>query len=170
MTTGALRLPDRQLEAVLGHEVGHHAELHPLISSLTWWLQLPSVPLRALLRGLRRLIATTAARLGGIGKPVGVVLLALLWIVTFQVLWLVWVADVLAAFVSRGTEFAADARAVGFGYGPDLLEAYATLGTASVTPKGRWQRLTDYHPPMEERIERIEERLAQGPGVAYSLR
>lgn len=166
VTTGALRLPGDQLEAVLGHELGHHSELHPLISSLTWWLQLPAVPLKALLAWLRRLIAATAERLGGIFKPVGVVLLVVLWIVTFQVLWLVWVADVLAAFVSRRTEFAADASAVGWSYGPDLLEAYATLGTASAAPKTRLERLTDYHPPMQERIQRIQAQLAEAGGRA----
>lgn len=36
VTTGALRLSDSQLEAVPGHELGHHSELHPLISTLTW--------------------------------------------------------------------------------------------------------------------------------------
>jgi Zn-dependent protease with chaperone function len=41
VTTGALRLPEAGLEAILAHELGHHSELHPWISALTWWLQLP---------------------------------------------------------------------------------------------------------------------------------
>src|SRR4051812_182964 len=30
VTTGALRLPDDQLEAILAHELGHHRGLHPI--------------------------------------------------------------------------------------------------------------------------------------------
>src|ERR687896_2342769 len=80
-TTGALRLPDRQLEAVLAHELGHHTELHPWLSAFTWWVQLPAVPLKALLAALRRAIGGTAARIGGLARPFGVGLLLLLWIV-----------------------------------------------------------------------------------------
>jgi Zn-dependent protease with chaperone function len=153
-TTGALRLPDHQLEAVLAHELGHHTELHPWISAFTWWVQLPAVPLKALLAALRRAIGGTAARIGGLARPFGVVLLLLLWIVTIQLLWLVWVADVLAAWIARRTEFAADARAVEFGYGPALLEAYAKLG-GTEEPKGRLARLVDFHPPMAERVASV---------------
>jgi len=166
-TTGALRLPDAQLEAVLAHELGHHSELHPWISAFTWWLQLPAVPLKALLAALRRAIGGTAARLGGLARPIGVVLLVLLWIVTIQVLWLVWVADVLAAWIARRTEFAADARAVEFGYGPALLEAYAKVG-APEQPKGRLARIVDFHPPMSQRVARVREAMSglgyPGPG------
>jgi STE24 endopeptidase len=154
VTTGALRLQDDQLEAVLAHELGHHSELHPWISAFTWWLQLPAVPLKALLAWMRTTIGRVAARFGGLARPIGVVLLVLLWIVTIQVLWLVWVADVLAAWIARRTEFAADARAVEFGYGPALLEAYGRLG-GSEAPKGRLVRLVDFHPPMAERVARI---------------
>jgi Zn-dependent protease with chaperone function len=164
VTTGALRLPDEQLEAVLGHELGHHTELHPLISALTWWLQLPAVPLKAVLRVLRGGISRTAARFGGLARPVGVVLLVLLWIVTFQVLWLVWIADVLSAYVARRTEFAADARAVDFGYGDELLTAYDRLGGSEVEEKTRLQRLTDFHPPMVDRIGAVRERMAAAAG------
>ena len=59
-------------------------------------------------------------------------------------LWLVRVADVLAAWIARRTEFAADARAVEFGYGPGLLEAYAKLGGPE-DRKGRLARLVDFH-------------------------
>jgi Zn-dependent protease with chaperone function len=160
VTTGALRLPEHELEAILAHELGHHRELHPLISALTWWLQLPAVPLKALLRALRRLVAGVAARFGGLARPIGVVLLVLLWIVAFQLLWLVWVADVLTALVARRSEFAADAEAVRFGYGAALLEAYETLGQPE-HPKSRLERLTDFHPPMSERVERVREQLGR---------
>jgi STE24 endopeptidase len=160
VTTGALHVPERQLEAILAHELGHHTELHPWISALTWWLQLPAVPLKAILRAMRRAIATIAARLGGLARPVGVVLLILMWIVAFQILWLVWIADVLAAAVARRTEFAADARAVDFGYGKPLLEAYEMIGQGG-EPKSGLARLADFHPPMSERVGRVRARLDQ---------
>ena len=162
-TTGALRLRDRPLGAVLAHELGHHTELHPWISAFTWWLQLPAIPLKVLLTGLRRAIGGTAARIGGLARPIGIVLLALLWVVTIQVLWLVWVADVLAAWIARRTEFAADARAVEFGYGTALLEAYAKLGGPE-EPKGRLACLVDFHPPMAERVRRVRESMS---GLGY---
>ena len=157
VTTGALELPDRELEAILGHELGHHTELHPIISALIWWLSLPALPLKAALRFMRRLIATVGSRLGGIFRPVGLVLVALLWVVTFQLLWLVWVADVLSAMVARRTEFAADARAAEWGYAPALLEAYARLDHGG-EPASRLERMMDSHPPMSERIARIRGR------------
>ena len=162
-TTGALRLPHPLLEAVLAHELGHHTELHPWITAFAWWVQLPAVPLKALLAALRRAIGGTAARFGGLARPIGVVLLVLLWIVTIHVLWLVWIADVLAAWIARRTEFAADARAVEFGYGPALLEAYAKLGGAE-EPKARLARLGDSHPPMAERVARVRESMS---GLGY---
>jgi Zn-dependent protease with chaperone function len=160
VTTGALRLPEPELEAVLGHELGHQTELHPTISAMTWWLSLPAVPLKAALRFLQRLIAAVAGRLGGLARPVGIVLAALLWIVAVQLLWLVWVADVLTAAIARRTEFDADAAAVDWGYGAQLLAAYDVLG-AGEQPKGRLARLADHHPPMDERIVRIRERIGR---------
>jgi hypothetical protein len=74
---------------------------------------------------------------------------------------------VLAAWIARRTEFAADARAVEFGYGPALLEAYARLGGPEA-PKGRLGRLVDFHPPMTERVARVRASLVglgyPGPG------
>ena len=57
VTDRALRLPEPQLEALLAHELGHHRGLHPLATTLVWWLALPGEALAkvySLLRGLAR--------------------------------------------------------------------------------------------------------------------
>ena len=121
-----------------------------------------AVPLR---RSSQDCAARSAAppHASGAWCPDGVILFVLLWIVTIQVLWLVWAADVLAAWVARGTESAADARAVEFGYGPTLVEAYAKLGGPEQR-KGRLARLVDFHPPMPERVARVR---ASMSGLGY---
>ena len=53
---------------------------------------------------------------------------------------------------------------VEFGYGPALLEAYAKLG-GHEEPKGRLARLVDFHPPMEERVERVSAELSGTPAL-----
>jgi Zn-dependent protease with chaperone function len=155
VTTGALGFDERQLEAVLAHELGHHRELHPAITGLAWWLSLPAVPLKAALRFLRLLIGAIVQRLRGLLRPFAYLIVGVLWLVTIQLLWLVWVADVLSAAIARRTEFVADGWAVEWGYAPALLDAYEELGAVD-DPPGRLAKLMAQHPPMTERVARIE--------------
>ena len=64
MTTGALELPDEQLEAILAHELGHHRGLHPVMTAIVWWLSLPGVALAAIYRLMRRAVSSWGAASG----------------------------------------------------------------------------------------------------------
>ena len=61
VTTGALALPDEELEGVLAHELGHHRGLHPVLTAVVWWLRLPGAVLAGVYRVLRRSWARSPA-------------------------------------------------------------------------------------------------------------
>jgi STE24 endopeptidase len=162
VTDRALRLPEPQLEALLAHELGHHRGLHPLATTLVWWLALPGEALAkvySLLRGLARRL-TGSVRL--------LALLVQLLIVAWQlvVMWIYYVGKLLMQWAARLSEFVADKAAVDWGYGPALLELYGAMGDDEAPT--RLGRLLADHPPMPERIARIEQAmgddLRQNPG------
>jgi Zn-dependent protease with chaperone function len=158
VTNGALRLPEPQLEALLAHELGHHRGLHPVATTLVWWLALPGEALAKVYSLLRAL----ARRLTG-----SVRLLALLVqvvIVAWQlvVMWIYYAGKLLMQWAARSAEFVADRAAVDWGYGPALLGLYRAMGDDE--PPTRLGRLLADHPPMPERIARIEQALGEAVG------
>ena len=149
VTDGALRRGDAELEAVLAHELGHHRGLHPVATTMVWWLSLPGEALAAVYRGLRRL----ALRLTHRVRPLAVVVQVLLIVWQVSVMWIYYAADLLAQRAARVSEFAADRAAADWGYGGDLARLYASIGEAE--PNGRLARLRADHPPIAQRIERL---------------
>ena len=162
VTDRALRLPEPQLEALLAHELGHHRGLHPLATTLVWWLALPGEALAKVYSLLRAL----AQRLTGSVRLLA--LLVQLLIVAWQlvVMWIYYVGKLLMQWAARLSEFVADRAAVDWGYGPALLELYRAMGDDEAPT--RLGRLLADHPPMPERIARIEQAmgdvLRQNPG------
>jgi Zn-dependent protease with chaperone function len=149
VTTGALRQPDGDLEALLAHELAHHRGLHPLCLALVWWLSLPGVALRAVYRLLRRL----AGRLTRRAPPIAVVARIALTAWQVSVMWLYFVAELLALSAARATEYAADRTAARWGYGPALAKLLTSIGD-DPSP-GLVARLTATHPPVHSRIARL---------------
>jgi Zn-dependent protease with chaperone function len=154
VTRGAFACGDRAFDALIAHELGHHRGLHPVGAAIVLWLSLPGLALAAVFSALRRLARLLAGRVPPLALAVQ--LLLLLW--QLLVMWIYYVGELLAAWTSRVTEYAADATAASWGYGPDLRELYASMGEPP--PAGRLERLTATHPPMTRRIARLEARPA----------
>jgi Zn-dependent protease with chaperone function len=149
LTTGALRRDDADLEALLAHELGHHRGLIPVATALIWWLSLPGLALAAVYKGLRAL----AARLTGRVRPLAFLVQILIVIWQVSVMWLYFIAQLLAMRAARVSEYVADRYAARWGYGDRLASLLASIDTSP--PAGLIARLTETHPPTELRVERL---------------
>jgi Zn-dependent protease with chaperone function len=155
VTTGALRLPDAALTALLAHELGHHRDLFPVITALIWWVRLPALPIRWVARGLRRAIGRFAARLPRPLALLGVLGQLLVAFIELNLLWLVYLGELIAAWLSRRSEFQADGHAAAWGFAEPLGEALAITYRVQ-PPRPRLVRLFDEHPPTPERVQRLQ--------------
>ena len=155
VTRGAFGLPDDELEAIVAHELGHHRGFHPVMTAVVWWLRLPGAALAAVYRLLRRAIAAVTGRLGALGRLLAIPLLLLLVVWQVTVMWLYYVADLLALRAARISEYEADDAAARWGYAEPLAEAYSSMARREVEPANRWQRMMADHPPLPDRIERL---------------
>ena len=154
VTRGALRLPDQQLAAILAHELGHHRDGMPIVTALIWWARLPAVPIRAVARILRLAILRVAARLPRPLHWVGIPLELMVLLIQLQLLWLVYAAEVINAWLGRISEYRADRHAAGWGYAAPLATALRSMNEHQ--HQTRVQRLLDEHPPVASRLERLE--------------
>jgi Zn-dependent protease with chaperone function len=84
-------------------------------------------------------------------------LLLLLAIWQIAVMWLFYVAELLAMRAARISEHEADAAAARWGYSRPLADAYDALAGHEVEPAGRLARLMADHPPLGGRIERLRD-------------
>ena len=150
VTRGALRLPDEQLAAILAHELGHHRDGFPVVTAIIWWARIPAVPIRAAARFLRLMIVRVVGRLRWLAIPLEVAVL----LIQLNLLWLVYAAEVLNAWLGRISEFRADHHAASWGYAPSLVAALETMG-APQRQQTRVQRLLDEHPPTISRLQRL---------------
>ena len=151
ITTGALDTADSELEALLAHEVAHHRGLHALALALVWWLSLPGLALLAVYRLLR----AAADRLTGRIRLAGLLVKVALLVWQVSVMWLYFVAQLLALGAARASEFSADRAAAGWGYGTPLARLLASTGPSP--PRGLIAGLLATHPPTQDRVSRLQE-------------
>jgi Zn-dependent protease with chaperone function len=156
VTDRALRQDDADLEAVLAHELGHHRGLHPIATTMVWWLSLPGEALAAVYRALRRVAMRLTHRVRPLAVAVQVV--ALVW--QASVMWIYYVAELLSLRAARLSEFAADRAAADWGYGERLAQVLARM--AEPPQESRLARLRATHPPTAARVERLATRVQSG--------
>jgi STE24 endopeptidase len=161
----ARRLGSGHLEAILVHELGHHATRATRFALVAIWLAMPwrvaarlvlGVALAAVGRQPRRLLALVVAA----GVAIGVVQTAQQGqVAAAVVLATVGVCAVVCpladAWVSRRSEYAADRFAVQRGVGSQLIDVLNRMGN----DRGRqsWtNRALSRHPSIEHRVEAMQ--------------
>ncbi len=163
VTQTSLRLPPKQLEAVLAHELGHHLSGHPVVSILSWWYALPARGAAFLVGLAVRVILAVAegfARFGGgVGALVALLLsLVVLTMVAFVGVWLLLIplTAPLLALASRIGERRADRTAAELGYGPYLIDVLQRwIAAGAQRPESIRARMLASHPSPTDRIHHL---------------
>jgi Zn-dependent protease with chaperone function len=154
-------LSERQLRGVLAHELSHHLGLHTVAITLGHWLSAPVVLLARIGFFLENVAHAAASSFGqrspviaAVGNVAAVIISGLSWVFTAALRG----SDALANLVGHSSEFEADRRAVGMGFGRELASALRqVLATgAAGRPIGWRARLAASHPPARTRVARIE--------------
>ena len=127
-----------------------------------WWLRLPGAVLAGVYRFLRRCVGAIAGRLGALGRLLALPVLLILVVWQVSVMWVFYVGELLAMWAARVSEFEADSAAARWGYAPALTATYSDLAARQGESPGRLARLMADHPPLPERIERLEQAPAVG--------
>lgn len=154
-------LPRDELSGVLAHELSHHLGLHTVALTIGQWLSIPVLLLARIGFFLQNVAsaATTSyashsSAITAIGRTIAALLTAVSWVFLSGLL----LSNILANIVGRNSEFQADRRAVGMGFGRPLATALRRIaadvgGERPLT----WQdRLAASHPPPRTRVARIE--------------
>ncbi|MGH3938908.1 MAG: M48 family metalloprotease [Pseudonocardiaceae bacterium] len=161
------KTPPRQLAAVLAHELGHHMGGHSWALLLSSWY---AVPGRIVLRITWAVLKFVVRFALAVAKHISIIGYLCVW---FMVIGLIFFAFAAAPFLlvvylipptlawfERQGEKRADRFAAELGYGPLLIEALNSFQTQEGYQDTRTPllaRLMASHPPLHDRIRRLEE-------------
>lgn len=155
-------LPNDELEAVLAHELGHHAGMHPIILFTQSWLMRPIL----LADWLTVKAHNGIVRLANLNRVHFVLRLfmltgqLLLRLVVLVLRIIVTLAVRILLFFQRKSEHRADSTAVALGFGEGLLKALQRFHAYDIAYQNNavywWQNT---HPSADSRILKIQERL-----------
>ncbi|MFI6999359.1 M48 family metalloprotease [Nocardia sp. NPDC050175] len=179
-----LMLGQRQLEAVLAHELGHHLDGRWWMDALVRWYSLPfsvaynvvgqvvMLPLLGIARVVERneltsrivllmvMVAVVVAPTVVVGMTVGLVFLLTPLVGLSAALWLTGafvVEESAQALLSRRREALADRVAVDLGYGRELRGVLSQHADSAKRAPLWW--LGDTHPPVDARSAAITDRM-----------
>jgi len=154
-------LSERQLRGVLAHELSHHLGLHTVAITIGHWLSAPVVLFARIGFFLENVAHAAAGSFGQrspviatVGNVSAVIIGGISWVFTAALRG----SDALANIVGHASEFEADRRAVGMGFGQELASALRQVLATGVggRPIGWRARLAASHPPARTRVARIE--------------
>jgi len=159
-------LPRDEMTGVLAHELAHHLGFHTVALTLRQWLSLP-IYLLAKVGFFLQNVSTAATQsyvshssaLSAVGRLVSNVLNVVGWAFLSALL----ASNRIANRVGRRSEFEADARAVGMGFGRELATALRRVEADSpaAAPRTLMETLSVTHPTARSRVVRIEAFLRQ---------
>ncbi len=164
VTEGMLHMPESQIKATLGHELGHLAHKD---TDLILVVSVGNLIVSAFILGIRLFIdifhiifGIFTIFLGGTEGAVAAVINGVYHLmITAIVAGLTWVwtkiGIILVMKSSRGNEFEADEFSFNLGYGNELCVLLDTI--AGCDAKGLFANLASSHPDKDDRIAKLQE-------------
>jgi Zn-dependent protease with chaperone function len=162
VTTYALEeLPRDELSGVLAHELSHHLGFHTVALTIGQWLSIPVLLLARVGFFLQNVASAATTSYGShssaitaVGRTVAALLTAVSWVFLSGLM----LSNMLANIVGRNSEFQADRRVVGMGFGRPLATALRRFVAefGGERPLDWRDRLAATHPSARTRVARIE--------------
>jgi Zn-dependent protease with chaperone function len=153
-------LPRDELSGVLAHELSHHLGSHTVALTIGQWFSLPVLVLARIGFFLQNVAAAAtdsfareSAALTAVGNLLKAALTGLSWVFLSGLI----ASNAIGNYVGGASEYDADRRAVGMGFGPPLASALRRfVGDEPPRRRGIRGRLAATHPPARTRVARIE--------------
>ncbi len=173
VTTGLLQLPDDQIKAILGHEIGHLANHDPdlimLITVGNFLISAFVFIIRIIILLIKLIISISALIAGKRGLSFASAIAGILTLIFINTVMWIWtkLGVLLVMKSSRNQEYAADRFSCELGYSESLLDFFKAAESSLYNNKpGFFEKLKggldlfsildSSHPPMKKRIAAIE--------------
>lgn len=164
VTNGLLYMPDSQIQAALGHELGHlvhkDTDLILIVSVGNFIITFVITAIRFIINFLQMIFGILCIFMGGQDGAVASIMnlfcnmLINLFVTGFMWLW-TKIGILLVMKSSRKNEYEADQFSYNLGYGNDLCILLDSIGKTNT--KGLFANLSNSHPDKNDRISRLQE-------------